>query len=111
MSTGNISADAQTMMTFESSKKSAGVAYLLWFFLGYLGIHRFYLKRTLTGVIQLALNILGWCTIFFVIGLIFLIPLGIWLLVDLFLISGMVREYNLALVNHLSTGQQNTSEV
>ena len=29
------------------------VAYLLWFFLGFLGVHRFYLDSPLTGIIWL----------------------------------------------------------
>ncbi|HEY3242135.1 MAG TPA: NINE protein [Phycisphaerae bacterium] len=59
--------------------KSIGVAYVLWFFLGVLGIHRFYLNRVGTGVLWLLTG-----------GL-----LGIGWLVDLFLIPGMVRQANL----------------
>ncbi|MBP6878253.1 MAG: TM2 domain-containing protein [Phenylobacterium sp.] len=100
-----ISADTQALMAFESSKKSAGVAYLLWLFLGGLGAHRFYLGRTGSGVAMLALTILGWSLLFALgLGLLFLIPLGIWLLVDLFTIPGMVRSHNTLLVAKLSGG-------
>ncbi|WP_394002502.1 NINE protein [Xanthobacter versatilis] len=34
--------DARALMLCEANKKSAVVAYLLWFFLGGLGGHRFY---------------------------------------------------------------------
>ena len=34
-------------------EKSLGIAYLLWFFFGPLGIHRFYLGKTATGIIWL----------------------------------------------------------
>lgn len=33
--------------------KSVGVAYLLWFFFGILGIHQFYLGNTARGVLYL----------------------------------------------------------
>lgn len=57
--------------------KSVTIAYILWLFFGCLGIHRFYLGKTVTGVIWLltvGLFFVGW-------------------LVDLFLIPGMVKTY------------------
>ena len=41
-------------MLFEANKKTALVAYILWFFLGLFGGHNFYLKRTGVAVAQLA---------------------------------------------------------
>ncbi|NGM46833.1 TM2 domain-containing protein [Rhodobacter sp. SGA-6-6] len=67
-----------------NERKSTGVAYLLWFFLGGLGAHRFYLGRPGTAVIQILLLLTG---IFLLVPLVFW---GIWLLVDLFLIPGMI---------------------
>lgn len=97
-----LSADTQAMMTFESNKKSTGTAFLFWFFLGGFGGHRFYLGRTGSAVTQLILALLGWTTIWFGVGLIFLIPLGIWLLVDAFTLSGMVQSHNNALMVRLN---------
>ena len=74
-----------------NEKPSKGIAYLLWFFVGSFGVHRFYLGETTTGAIMLGLWLLGVLS-FFVIGFISLIPLGIWLVVDAFLIPGMVDE-------------------
>lgn len=103
MTTGTgLSADTQALMAFESQKKSAGTAYLLWFFLGGVGGHRFYLGSTGPAVGQLILFVLGWTTIWFFIGFFFLVPLGIWLLVDVFMISDMVRNHNQALATQLN---------
>ncbi|WP_293405341.1 TM2 domain-containing protein [Phenylobacterium sp.] len=100
-----ISADTQALMAFESGKKSTGVAYLLWIFLGGVGAHRFYLGRTGSGIAMLALTILGWALLLAAgFGLLFLVPLGIWLLVDLFTIPGMVRSHNTMLAAKLTGG-------
>ena len=69
-----------------NAQKSTGVAYLLWFFLGGVGAHRFYLGKTRTAVAQLIITVIGFFTIFP------LIITGIWVLVDAFLIPGIIRE-------------------
>src|SRR5262249_29146937 len=56
-----------------------GVAYVLWFFLGVLGIHRFYCGRIGTGILWLLTG-----------GLV-----GIGWLGDLFLIPDMGRQANI----------------
>lgn len=85
-----------------NNKKGVGIAYLLWFFLGTLGIHRFYLNRKGSAIAMLSLTILGWLTAIFAIGFLFLIIVGIWELVDLFLVGKMVREENDKLVTYYS---------
>ncbi|MBJ7379051.1 MAG: TM2 domain-containing protein [Sphingobium sp.] len=57
---------------------SAAVAYLLWFFLGIVSGHRFYLGRPASAILQII-------SYFILIGF-------IWLLIDAFLIPGMVRD-------------------
>jgi TM2 domain-containing membrane protein YozV len=81
---GGLSNDARAMMLFEANKKTALVAYLLWFFVGILGGHNFYLKRTGVAVTQLILSIT-------VIGLAITV---FWVLVDAFLIPGWIRNQN-----------------
>ncbi|MCL6489884.1 MAG: TM2 domain-containing protein [Alicyclobacillus mali] len=83
---------SKTITTTVQTQKSLWLAYVLWFFLGSLGIHRFYLGRIKTGIAQLVLGIVGWATVAFIVGFIILPILGIWLLVDAFLIPGMVRK-------------------
>lgn len=63
------------------------VAYLLWFFLGFLSGHRFYLHRPGTAIAQILLNCI-------VIGFVCVV-------VDVFLIPGMVRNENAKLRNDL----------
>lgn len=74
--------------------KSAPIAYLLWFFAGGIGAHRFYLGRPLSAIVLLGLTAIGVLTIVVAgIGLLPLAVAGIWLLVDLFLIPGMVQSH------------------
>lgn len=82
---------------FEKKKKSVGVGYLLWFFFGGLGAHRFYIGDKFNGVLYfalsvggLSLSIFGGSPIFFVTsGLV-----GIGLLLDAFGLSSAVKSAN-----------------
>lgn len=58
--------------------KSLGVAYLLWFFVGFLGVHHFYLGKVGRGIGYLLT--FGW----FMIGL----------LIDLFTLPSQVKRIN-----------------
>lgn len=62
----------------EFCKKELWVAYVLWFFLGLAGVHKFYLNKT------------GWGILYMLSGGIFLIG---WL-IDLFTLPSQVRDYN-----------------
>lgn len=73
--------------------KSMLLAYVLWIFLGSLGAHRFYLGRTGSAVIMLILLIAGWALTAVGVGLGLLAILGLWLLIDLFLIPGMISRH------------------
>ncbi|MES2020409.1 MAG: TM2 domain-containing protein [Pseudomonadota bacterium] len=68
---------------------STGIAYLLWFFLGWISAHRFYLGRPGTAILQIL-------SYFILIGF-------IWLLIDAFLIPGMVRDKKNEIRNHVMT--------
>lgn len=76
-------------MLYQANAKSVGVSYLLWLFLGGLGVHRFYLGRMGSGAVQMMLGLLGWLPLF--LGW---VVLGCWLLVDAFLIPGIARDEN-----------------
>lgn len=94
--------NAMAMMTYDANKKGIGVTYALWFFFGSFGAHRFYMRRTGSAVFQLLLLVVGWVTVWFGVGFFILLPLYLWLAVDLFLIPGMSRKFNLALAARLS---------
>ena len=47
------------MLIYEMQKKSAGIAYALWFFLGGWGIHYFYLGNSTRGWRHIGLNVAG----------------------------------------------------
>ena len=70
--------------------RSALIAYVLWFFLGNFGAHRFYLGRIGSGLGMLVLFWFGAFTTAILIGWVFLAFYGIWWIVDVFLISRMI---------------------
>ncbi|MBM7599838.1 TM2 domain-containing membrane protein YozV [Virgibacillus halotolerans] len=73
------------------TERNVLLAYILWFFLGNLGVHRFYTGRVGTGIVQILLSVVGWATVWLFIGWFFLAVLWLWLIVDIFLIPGMCR--------------------
>lgn len=89
-----------------NNKKSGLLAYFFWFFFGFFGIHRFYLGKWASGLVQLFVTLfIGWLTFF-------IVP-TIWYLLDAFLIPGMLRQdqdylrqealYNLELTDEIDT--------
>lgn len=80
--------DARQLMLLESEVKSQGknmfLAYVLWYFLGVFGGHRFYMQKKGSAVAMLILSIT-------VVGL---AVTAIWALVDAFLLHTWVREHN-----------------
>lgn len=75
-------------------RKSSAVAYLLLFFFGLLGAHRFYLGHVGSALALLLLTLASLALIPFHIGwgLAWLPP--VWLLTDLFLVPAMVARHN-----------------
>lgn len=94
--------DIQTQTLIEqriaNDGKSKVFTLLLWFFGSFIGAHRFYLGKNGTGATMLVLFIAGILTL----GIAW-IPLLVWIIVDLFLISGMVDESRNELRNTIIT--------
>lgn len=64
---------------YNDKKKEKMPMYLLWFFTGVIGGHRFYIGDTGYAIAMLCLS---WAT------------LGVWTLVDVFLIGGRLEKIN-----------------
>ncbi|MEC2346788.1 Predicted membrane protein [Paenibacillus barengoltzii J12] len=87
--------DTRELLLLESEVKNQGknmfVAYILWYFLGIVGGHRFYMKKIGTAVTQLILSLT-------VVGL---IVTGIWWIVDAFLVHTWVKQHNAEVENRI----------
>ncbi len=81
---------------YDIEKKSLVAAYVLWFFLGYVGAHRFYLGRPLSGLIMLALSAITLVLTLVSFGLLGFLwgVVGLWWLIDALLIPGMAQGTN-----------------
>jgi TM2 domain-containing membrane protein YozV len=95
-------------MSQQMNGKSTVAAYLLWFFLGAFGAHRFYMGRTGSGLGMLGLCLGSMLLSVFVIGLIGLPILAVWWLVDAFLIPRWMMD-GLAAMPMPGGGAENVS--
>lgn len=91
----------RSVLEYEARRKSAVVAYLLWFFLWFLSGHRFYVGKPLSAILQLVLHAVGWSTTFILIGWPILAIWAVWWVVDALLIPGWVSDRNMALVEEI----------
>ena len=75
--------------------KSTSTAYLLWLFLGFFGVHKFYLNK-------------------FGVGVLYLLTFGVfgigWL-IDLFTLGGQVATYNAWFARQFGNSNQNTNHI
>lgn len=87
---------APSVRTIYRSRKSMGVAYLIWFLLGQTGAHRFYLGQTASAAVQLGLWVVNLALMLnaSMLSIVTLIAGAIWIIGDAFLIPGMVRRAN-----------------
>ena len=64
---------------------------------GGLGVHRMYIGRTDSGFFFLILQVIGWASVLTGYGLLALLAVGAWWVIDGFLLGGMVKKENLKL--------------
>lgn len=94
--------DAVARMRYDAASRSVVAAYLLWFFLGYGGVHRMYLGRWVSGLIMLALFGVSLLLTLILIGYLGLGVIAIWWLLDALLIPGMTERYNHRLIDRIA---------
>ncbi len=88
---------------YDIEKKSLVVAYVLWAFLGYVGAHRFYLGRPLSGLMMVALStvvLLLTLVSFGFLGFLWFVVAACWL-IDALLIPGIVAGRNERIANRV----------
>ncbi len=88
---------------YDIEKKSLLVAYLLWAFLGYVGAHRFYLGRPVSGLIMLMLSGVVLMLTLISFGLLSFLwaVVGLWWLIDALLIPGIAAGSNSRIADRL----------
>jgi TM2 domain-containing membrane protein YozV len=93
--------DTLLHLRYEARRKSLPVAYLLWFLLGYGGVHRMYLGRWVSGLVMLALLGISTLFTFVLVGYVGLGLVFLWWVVDSLLIPGMAQRSNDRLIETL----------
>lgn len=106
------------ILSYEAHKKSTGVAYLLWFFFGWLGVHYFYLGNTGLGITRLALSVIPviflilfsvFATVgndvaagaFLLLAIMLFIVGVVWQIAEIFLIPSLVKNHNLQVIQKI----------
>lgn len=77
-----------------AKEKNMILAYLLWFFLGTFGVHNFYAGNSKSGIGKLILLVASIILSFVLIGVFGFVILGIWVLVDAFLLYRWINDHN-----------------
>lgn len=93
-----------------SNTKSPVVAYLLWFFLGGFGAHRFYMGRIGSGLGMLGLTLASAVLSVVAIGLVGYLAVFAWWVADAFLMNKWLKGSASAVTGESYAGQSDQSE-
>ncbi|WP_424812895.1 TM2 domain-containing protein [Roseococcus sp. YIM B11640] len=94
--------DMVARMRYDAASRSTVAAYVIWFFLGYGGLHRMYLGRWVSGFVMLAIFGLSLALTIVLIGYVGLGFITLWWLLDALLIPGMAEDYNHRLIDRIA---------
>lgn len=98
----NLHDDTRALLRYQAAAKSLLLAYLIWFFLGYGGVHRMYLGRWVSGLLMLGVFVISWVLTLVFIGYLGLGFVLLWWVLDAALMPGMVTRSNEALIDRLT---------
>ena len=102
-------------LQYDAQKKSAGIAYFLWLFLGSIGVHRLYFSHIASGTGLAFFTVVSGLalvsasennSVLATVGLTGALIVGVWLLIDAFLIPNWSKASNSALVGRLIESSQ-----
>lgn len=93
--------DTLARMRFEAGPKSVLLAYVIWFFLGYGGVHRMYLGKWFSGLVMLGIFAVSWILMPILIGWPIFAFILLWWLLDALLVPGMARRADERLIESL----------
>lgn len=81
----------------KTEQNSVVLAYILWWFLGMFGAHRFYTKQAMAWLFPVCF-LLGFILTFIFIGYLIFLGLAIWWIIDGIRLNGIVKKYNLQII-------------
>lgn len=96
------SADVVARLRYEAASKSLVLAYLIWFFLGYGGVHRMYLGRWISGLVMLLIFGVSLLLTVVFVGYLGLGVIILWWMIDALLLPGMAQRANNRLIDRLA---------
>lgn len=97
-----MSHDAVIAARYDADRKSVLIAYLLWLVLGGIAAQRFYTGRWLSALVYCLIHLLSWLTTAIGVGWLGLGLVGLWWIIDAFLIPGWIRGHNNRVIDRLT---------
>ena len=96
------SPDTLAQLRYDAGRKSLLLAYLIWFFLGYGGVHRMYLGHWISGFVMLLIFAVSLPLTILLVGHLGLGFILLWWLLDVLLIPGMCARANHRLIDRIA---------